>query len=77
MTLSLTFESSLDKSLQNFLQVDTLGLSNEYKCEKCRRESKAMIHTELSKMPSILTFHLKRFTFPKLKKLTGHCKYPP
>jgi ubiquitin C-terminal hydrolase len=30
----------------------------------------------LSKLPDVLTFHLKRFTYPIPKKIKGKCKYP-
>lgn len=35
MTLSLAFESSLDKCIANFLKEDTLGSKDKYKCDKC------------------------------------------
>lgn len=38
--------------------------------------SKAKIRTELSKLPDVLTFHLKRFAFPSNKKIKGKSKYP-
>jgi ubiquitin C-terminal hydrolase len=75
MTLSLAYESSLDKCLLNFLKEDTLESTDKYKCEKCKQESKAKIKTELSKLPNILVFHLKRFSFPSMKKIKGKVKY--
>ena len=30
---------------------------------------------ELSKLPNILVFHLKRFSFPSMKKIKGKVKY--
>ena len=64
MTLSLAFEASLDKAITNFLKEDTLDSTDKYKCEKCNQASKAKIKTELSKLPNILVFHLKRFAYP-------------
>ena len=64
MTLSLAFESSLDKCIVNYLKEDTLDSSDQYKCEKCSQSSKAKIKTEISKLPNVLVFHLKRFQFP-------------
>ena len=75
MTLSLAFESSLDKSILGFLKEDTLESTDKYKCEKCKQESKAKIKTELSKLPNVLIFHLKRFTFPSMKKIKGRIQY--
>ncbi len=76
MTLSLAFESTLDKCIANFLKEDTLESSDLYKCDKCNKSSKAKIKTELSKLPNILVFHLKRFSFPSMKKIKGKVKYP-
>ncbi len=76
MTISLTVESSLLTSIDMHLKSDTLDSSDQYKCEKCLKESKARISTELSKLPPILSFHLKRFTYPDLKKVRSLCKYP-
>lgn len=65
MTLSVAFESSLDKCLLNFLKEDSLECSSDgkdqYRCDKCKKQSRAKIKTELSKLPNILVFHLKRF----------------
>lgn len=75
MTLSLAFESTLEKGIANFLKEDTLDSKDKYKCEKCNQQSKAKIKTELSKLPNILVFHLKRFAFPSMKKIKGKVKY--
>src|SRR3569833_2431991 len=75
MTLSLAFESSLDKCIANFLKEDTLLSKDKYKCDKCNTSSKAKIKTVLSKLPNILVFHLKRFSFPTKKKIKGKAKY--
>ena len=61
MTLSLAFDSSLDRCITSFLKEDTLGSKDKYKCEKCNNFSKAKVKNELSKLPNILVFHLKRF----------------
>ena len=77
MTLSLAFESSLEKSIINFLKEDILGSSDKYNCNKCNKLSKARIKSDLSKLPNILVFHLKRFSFPSMKKIKGKVKYSP
>mmetsp|Transcript_42676 Transcript_42676/g.31215 ORF Transcript_42676/g.31215 Transcript_42676/m.31215 type:complete len:106 (+) Transcript_42676:326-643(+) len=64
MTLSLAFDSSLDKCIANFLKEDTLSSKDKYLCQKCHKSTKAKIRSELSKLPNILVFHLKRFTYP-------------
>lgn len=80
MTLSLAFEGTLDKCIANFLKEDSLQCSQKdggdmYKCEKCKKSSQAKIKTELSKLPNILVFHLKRFQFPSMKKIGSKVKY--
>lgn len=78
MTLSLAFESSLDKAIMNFLREDTIDSRDGkdlYKCEKCNKSSKAKIKTELSKLPSILVFHIKRFQAHTMKKIADRVKY--
>lgn len=75
MTLSLAFETTIEKCLTNYLKEDTLDSNDKYKCEKCNQTSKAKIKTELSKLPNILVFHLKRFAFPSMKKIKGKVKY--
>ena len=80
MTLSLAFDSSLEKCISSFLREDSLECSDEdgrdlYKCEKCKKSSKAKIKTELSKLPNIIVFHLKRFQFPSMKKISGRIKF--
>jgi ubiquitin C-terminal hydrolase len=75
MTLSVAFETTLEKCIANYLKEDTLDSKDKYKCEKCNQTSKAKIKTELSKLPNILVFHLKRFAFPSMKKIKGKVKY--
>lgn len=75
MTLSLAFETSLDTCISNFLKEELLEKKDQYKCEKCNQSSKAKIKSELSKLPNILVFHLKRFAFPSNSKIKGKCKY--
>ena len=75
MTLSLAYESSIEKCLQSFLKEESLGSQDKYRCDKCKQLSKAKVRNELSKLPSVLIFHIKRFEFPSMKKLKGKVKY--
>ena len=77
MTMSLAFESVLEKCLANYLKEDVLECSDLYKCEKCKKLSKARIKTDISKLPTVLVFHIKRFQFPSMKKITTKVKFPP
>ena len=64
MSLSLAYEATLDKCIANYLREDSLACKDSkdlYKCEKCGKGSRAKIKTELTKLPNILVFHLKRF----------------
>lgn len=75
MTMSMAFENSLEKCLGNFLKEDQLDSKDQYRCDKCNQNSKAKIKTEISKLPNVLVFHLKRFAFPSMKKIKGKVKY--
>jgi ubiquitin C-terminal hydrolase len=77
MAISIQFASSLERSINQFLNEDLLDNSDSYKCENCRQVSKAKIKHELSCLPRVLIFHLKRFqAYPKMKKIEGKCSYP-
>ena len=77
MALSLPFESSLDTSLKHFLREELTDSKESYKCDSCKQQSTAKIIHELSQLPNIIVFHLKRFlSFPKIQKIKGKCKYP-
>ncbi len=80
MTVSLAFtDSSLEKCITNFLKEDYIHCEGEntmYKCEKCKDLSRAKIKTDISHSPSYLLFHLKRFQFPSMKKITNKIKFP-
>lgn len=75
MTMSLAFENSLERCISNFLKEDKLDSAEKYKCEKCNRNSNAIIKSDLSAMPPILVFHLKRFAYPSMKKIKGRVKF--
>jgi ubiquitin C-terminal hydrolase len=36
MTLSLAYESNIEKCIANFLKEDTLESTDKYKCDKCK-----------------------------------------
>ncbi len=67
MTISLAFDVSLDRCIENFLKEDYINCreghkeSDLYKCDKCHKKTRAKIKTDLSKLPLVLIFHLKRF----------------
>ena len=76
MTLSLTLESSVEKSIAAYLMETTLDTGDKYNCEKCKTKSRATVRGELCKLPNVFVFHLKRFEyFPVVKKLKNECRY--
>lgn len=74
MVLSLPFESSLEKSISGFLKDEVL---DKYNCENCKEKCKAKIKNQISQLPQYLVFHIKRFTYPSMKKIKGKVKYAP
>ncbi len=77
MTLSLPVENTLEKCISSFLKDVTIDKSDRYKCDKCQKVTKKRIRNELCKLPDIFVFHLKRFTYPQLKKIKGRVTYSP
>lgn len=53
-----------------------LDKTESYRCEKCKMTSMARIKHDLSKLPKVIVFHLKRFAFPSMKKIKGKSRYP-
>ncbi len=52
-------------------------LPDDYKCEKCKKKSKASKKFILYRTPQILVLHLKRFKiFPRKKKISDTIKFP-
>lgn len=75
MTMSLQYKSTLEKAIRDHLSEETIdGL---YKCEKCKRESKAKVKYEFVKLPKYLILHIKRFDsmFNKIKSNLEYNKY--
>jgi ubiquitin C-terminal hydrolase len=86
MTRSLALESTLEKCIANFVREDVIASASKsgggsgghlYKCEKCKKGSKAKINTDFSRLPRVLVFHLKRFQFPSMKKISTKVKFNP
>ena len=49
--------------LQHFTAVETLGHSNAYFCDTCKRKSTATKQLTIHTLPNILVIQLKRFSF--------------
>ncbi len=80
MTLSLAFETSLDACMRSFLKEDYIDdptdKKDRYKCQNCRQRTRAKIKTDISKRPLVQVFHIKRFQFPSMNKITTKTKFP-
>lgn len=76
ISLSLTGKhKSLDDCLTNYFKKE--DLSDSYKCEKCKKSTKAYKKMVLDKLPKVLVIHLKRFRmFPKKKKISDFVSFP-
>ena len=73
--LSISFESTLKKSLQRNFEVLQFDSDNKYKCEKCYEKTKAKHYTKLCYLPKVLIFHVKRFEFMG-RKISKFMEYP-
>jgi ubiquitin C-terminal hydrolase len=77
MTLSVACESSLEGAIKTYLREETIDNKEKYFCEQCKKKVKAKIRHDLSLLPEILVFHIKRFSYPSLKKIKKLVKFPP
>lgn len=55
--------SSLDESLNDYLNEENLQGENQYMCESCKTRVDATHSTKLRSLPPVLNFQLKRFVF--------------
>ena len=54
---------SLEKILERFCRVEELDKDNQYRCERCKKLSRAHKQFTIFKAPSVAVLHLKRFDF--------------
>jgi ubiquitin C-terminal hydrolase len=76
MAFSLSFESTLEKSIAGFFKEVSLDSGEAYRCDSCQKPSKAKIQQAISCLPKVLVFQLKRFAYPAMKKIKGKSRYP-
>ena len=79
LDLSLTIEKdkALADSLNAFMAEERLTGADRYHCPRCDARTDALRHVRFAALPSVLTFHLKRFTFDEVKrKVTHHISTP-
>lgn len=72
--------SSLQESLQTYVDGEIMEGDNKYKCEKCNRHVDAVKRACLKEIPDHLIFHLKRFSFDlrtlQRNKINDHFDFP-
>lgn len=73
MTISLQYKPSLVSAIEDSLS--EVRVDGNYKCDKCRKESKAKVSHEFVRLPKYLIFHVKRFN-SMFTKITQGMDYP-
>ncbi|GMI52234.1 hypothetical protein TeGR_g11122 [Tetraparma gracilis] len=83
MDLSLdiddTTTSSLEAALRRFTMVEKLSADCLVDCARCRVKRRVTKGLLLSSAPSVLTFHLKRFTcdrYGRIQRISKHVGFP-
>lgn len=62
--------------MDNFFVEEKLA-TDDYKCEKCKRKTRATKILSVGKTPKYLVIHLKRFKmFPRKTKISNSIDYP-
>lgn len=74
MTMSLQYKTSLESAIQEQLCEVKIGDGN-YKCDKCKKESKAKVSNEFVRLPKYMMFHIKRFD-SIFNKIKSNMNYP-
>ncbi|PVU87734.1 hypothetical protein BB559_005909 [Furculomyces boomerangus] len=64
--------------LSKFVESETLDVGNEWLCPSCKNKSSATKTLKITKLPLVLTLHLKRFSYegPFRNKLETMVTYP-
>jgi ubiquitin carboxyl-terminal hydrolase 34 len=72
--------SSLQESLQAYVDGEPMEGDNKYKCELCNKHVDAVKRACLKEIPDHLIFHLKRFSFDlrtlQRNKINDHFEFP-
>lgn len=74
-------KTSLQESLQAYVEGEAMEGDNKYKCESCGRHVDAVKRACLKDIPDNLIFHLKRFDYNlrtlTRSKINDHFSFPP
>jgi len=63
LSLEIKDCSSLQQALARYTAVEVLDSKNQYKCDRCKKLSRARKRLMVYKPPAVLTIQLKRFSF--------------
>lgn len=74
LSIDVSQNASLTQCLKSFSSIETLKGNNKFFCETCNAYQEAQKSTKISKLPQVLTLHLKRFKF--FENTASHKKLP-
>eukprot|EP01129_Flabellula_baltica_P014013 TRINITY_DN6628_c0_g1_i1.p1 TRINITY_DN6628_c0_g1~~TRINITY_DN6628_c0_g1_i1.p1 ORF type:complete len:2292 (+),score=457.58 TRINITY_DN6628_c0_g1_i1:2-6877(+) len=80
LTVEIQDKSSLEESLELFVDGEVLSGENQYNCEQCEKGVDTLKRNVLKELPPVLAVHLKRFQFNyetmTREKLNSECSFP-
>eukprot|EP00002_Diphylleia_rotans_P015605 TRINITY_DN301_c0_g1_i4.p1 TRINITY_DN301_c0_g1~~TRINITY_DN301_c0_g1_i4.p1 ORF type:complete len:2791 (-),score=522.89 TRINITY_DN301_c0_g1_i4:451-8823(-) len=80
LSVDVNGKSTINESLESFVQGEMLEGDNKYHCERCDKKVDALKRCCLDELPNTLVVHLKRFDFDfelmRRMKLNTYCEFP-
>ena len=74
--VDVKYVQDVRKGMLHFLREEVLDGENAYKCDKCKKKTRATKKYSIRTAPNILVVHLKRFDFSYGGKLSHYVAYP-
>ena len=74
--VDVKYVQDVRKGMLHFLREEVLDGENAYKCDKCKKKTRATKKYSIRSAPNILVVHLKRFDFSYGGKLSHYVAYP-
>lgn len=74
--VDVKYVQDVHKGMLHFLREEVLDGENAYKCDKCKKKTRATKKYSIRTAPNILVVHLKRFDFSYGGKLSHYVSYP-
>lgn len=75
LSLDIKGCQTLEKALQRFCRKEILDVSNQYRCDKCKKLSQAHKQFTIFSVPNVAVLHLKRFDHFG-NKINRHIQFP-